>query len=49
MLYLLTEMGMSVNELDYEGNAPLHLAVRNRHMTSVKFLIALGAAINVVD
>lgn len=49
MLYMLTEMGMSVNELDYEGNAPLHLAVRNRHVTTVKFLIALGAAINVVD
>lgn len=49
MLYMLTEMGLSVNDLDYEGNAPLHLAVQNKHETTVKFLITLGAAINVVD
>ncbi len=27
----------------------MHLAVQNKHVTSVKFLMALGAAINVVD
>ncbi len=35
--------GASIKSLDYQGNAPLHLAIRYGHNEVVKFLLEEGA------
>lgn len=34
---------------DNKGNTPLHTAVNNQQITTVKFLISLGAQVNAVN
>lgn len=49
MIYMLAEMGHSVNALDHKGNTPLHEAVLASRETSTKFLLSLGAAVNATN
>ena len=44
---MLFEGDADVNQVDEDGNTPMHLAVDNNHMDCVQLLLQLGASINI--
>jgi ankyrin repeat protein len=48
-LEMLFEGDAEVNQVDIDGNTPMHLAVDNGHTDCVKLLLRLGADINVMN
>ena len=49
LVQLLVEKGANVNVTDVSGNTPLHMAVKERNKTGVKFLLEQGADVNVAN
>lgn len=41
--------GIDINETDYDGRSPLHLACTNGHLKLVKYLVSKGADIACKD
>ncbi|RFU34748.1 hypothetical protein B7463_g1600, partial [Scytalidium lignicola] len=47
LITLLLAHGANVNDIDADGNTPLHLAAKNlQHVETVKFLLSQGADVN---
>eukprot|EP00026_Physarum_polycephalum_P004566 Phypoly_transcript_04588.p1 GENE.Phypoly_transcript_04588~~Phypoly_transcript_04588.p1 ORF type:complete len:601 (+),score=91.42 Phypoly_transcript_04588:309-2111(+) len=46
---LVEEEKFNVNDPDYDGRTPLHLAAEEGHLETVKYLVQRGANINVED
>ena len=36
----------TINDIDQDGNAPLHLAAKNGHSEVIKYLLKCGAAVD---
>ena len=41
--------GIDINEADYDGRSPLHLACSNGHISLVKYLVCKGADVKALD
>ena len=48
-LNFLTKSGAQINRIDANGDAPLHVAIKNGHLQAVRRLIIAGADINQPD
>lgn len=48
-LNFLISSGAQIDRLDPDGNAPLHLAIKNGHLNAVRRLILAGADVNQID